>query len=596
MIAKICKNHFRCPHFFKKIESIILHFENQIKHIFTYAEIFDLFESNLRILLFLIQKNIFPPEELLYSAIYLYPEIKNRITEQKRIEFDKEFQQIDSIKAFEEKRQIGENDSEICKLIRSDSVVDFIVYISQRNIKVSSQIPDSIYETNSFILKLRTTLIEYAAFFGSIEIFKYLRINKAEMSSSIWLYAIHGRNPEIIHILEEDKIPRNHQKCIEEAIKCHHNEIANYIQDNEKKFDDYSDSYNDSNSEYDYECKIDVPFGIRYYNFEFIHENFFSEKSSFYILCKFGYFSLAKLYLESKGIDQSFLIDIDQFEFSNDYKSNSHLKCVENKETKEKYSIRLSEDEREKFGLEIQMEFKYPCLMELIGYSPIDFVHQDNRVFLYKYYPNGTLESYFKNEVIERSSTKSYILLLGIAIAMRFLEKNSIKNHQFFPSRIFLDENFYPVISDFTFQPFKDVYSDVEPISKEDLVYVAPELFGDLFSDQIKSNVYSYAIMLYQILSGQKPFSKECKNNFSFMKFVEEGMRPDLSIISNNAAYAFLSNCFERRPEERMGFSEIVDFVTNEEFYSYYEDLDHVAVKKFLDIFGDEFNDLKNKF
>ncbi|KAK8895386.1 hypothetical protein M9Y10_023849 [Tritrichomonas musculus] len=326
LIAKICKNHFRCPHFFKKIESIILHFENQIKHIFTYAEIFDLFESNLRILLFLIQKNIFPPEEY-----YI----------QKRIEFDKEYQQIDSIEAFEEKRQIGENDSEICKLIRSDSVVDFIVYISQRNIKVSSQIPDSIYETNSFILKLRTTLIEYAAFFGSIEIFKYLRISKAEMSSSIWLYAIHGRNPEIIHILEEDKFPRNHQKCIEEAIKCHHNEIANYIQDNEKKFDDYSDSYNDNDSEYDYECKIDVPFGIRYYNFEFIHENFFSEKSSFYILCKFGYFSLARLYLESKGIDQSFLIDIDQYEFSNDYKSHSHLKCVENKETKEKCSIEV---------------------------------------------------------------------------------------------------------------------------------------------------------------------------------------------------------------------------------------------------------------
>ena len=51
-------------------------------------------------------------------------------------------------------------------------------------------------------------LIEYASFFGSIQIFKYLYLNgcKSNISqnSSIMVYAIHGCNEEIIHILEKN--------------------------------------------------------------------------------------------------------------------------------------------------------------------------------------------------------------------------------------------------------------------------------------------------------------------------------------------------------------------------------------------------------
>ena len=52
----------------------------------------------------------------------------------------------------------------------------------------------------------KITLIEYADFFGSIQIFNYLRKNGAELESSLWIYAVHGQNPEIINFLEENKI------------------------------------------------------------------------------------------------------------------------------------------------------------------------------------------------------------------------------------------------------------------------------------------------------------------------------------------------------------------------------------------------------
>ncbi|KAK8871386.1 hypothetical protein M9Y10_007111 [Tritrichomonas musculus] len=150
--------------------------------------------------------------------------------------------------SFDQKRKIGENEDYICHLIRNDSIVEFITYINQINISLNDQkIKFSIFETNCFLTKFdEFSLIEYAAFFGSIQIFKYLHINGVELSSSLWIFAIHGRNSEIIHFLEENHIQpedTTYKRCMEESIKCHHNEIINYIKENFYKPENYINVY-----------------------------------------------------------------------------------------------------------------------------------------------------------------------------------------------------------------------------------------------------------------------------------------------------------------------------------------------------------------
>ena len=77
----------------------------------------------------------------------------------------------------EEKKEIGENDSYICQLIREDLVIPFITYVNQTNYSLSKTINKSIYETNSFLSHKDVTLLEYASYFGSIQIFRYLMFN-----------------------------------------------------------------------------------------------------------------------------------------------------------------------------------------------------------------------------------------------------------------------------------------------------------------------------------------------------------------------------------------------------------------------------------
>ena len=80
------------------------------------------------------------------------------------------------------------------------------------------------------------TIIEYASFFGSIQIFQYLFMNNVKLTDSVWLYGIHSNNSDLLrNYIEANSVkPENKmlREILKECIKCHHNDIARYIEDN----------------------------------------------------------------------------------------------------------------------------------------------------------------------------------------------------------------------------------------------------------------------------------------------------------------------------------------------------------------------------
>ena len=147
-------------------------------------------------------------------------------------------------------------------MIRQDSIKEFVSYTNRNYISIKSQIEPSIFETNPFWINKKPTLIEYAAFFGSFLTFQYLRLNGVELNSSLWLYVIHSNNAEMIHFLGG-----LFGKCIKISIKCHHNDIANYLINNlvdytEKQFNIVANYYGNVYS-----------FAIKYHNYCFFPNN-----------------------------------------------------------------------------------------------------------------------------------------------------------------------------------------------------------------------------------------------------------------------------------------------------------------------------------
>ena len=242
LIKRISNDMHRLPLFYDKIFQILNYFKKDIIQSFSNSEIFNIFESNKRIILFLIDNQILTVDKPIATKMC---NEKNGPTYQKYF-----FQEIkpfnDSIRArnmskelhesFEKWRRIGENETTICQLIREDSIKDFIIHINATNFPLTELIKPSFFETNSFLQDRFTTLIEYSAFYGSCQIFKYLYYNKCELTPTLYICAIHGDNPEIIDFLENylpyKNIPNLAKGCYFEAIKCYNNEMAYYFKDN----------------------------------------------------------------------------------------------------------------------------------------------------------------------------------------------------------------------------------------------------------------------------------------------------------------------------------------------------------------------------
>ena len=164
---------------------------------------------------------------------------------------------------------------------------------NQKNIQVNSEINNTIFETNRFLIENKTKLIQCAAFFGSFQIFKYLLLNNANLNSDLWIFAIHGRNYEIIYLLEEKCIECPLSEAVIELIKCNHNEMVEYL----------LNSFSTENSDNNNDKFLNT--SLMSFNFAEII-NFLEYKDPNYLLnlaCKYDYCYIVDLLLNIQYID-----------------------------------------------------------------------------------------------------------------------------------------------------------------------------------------------------------------------------------------------------------------------------------------------------
>ncbi|KAK8837403.1 hypothetical protein M9Y10_036837 [Tritrichomonas musculus] len=296
---------------YDKIEKFFKYFKDEIKTNFTNVELFNLSKKSKLILFILFKNKIIIPNSTIYDLLnestikelklpmFLFPEFKDYFDAKmkKKIKgmlfYNLKLDINDSnfIENFNEYRKSGVNHNYICELIRNDSVVEFIVYVTKNNISLSSKVNPSIFETNWFLIKIeKTSLIEYAAFYGSVEIFKYLKYNNVELKPSLWLYAIHSRNADLIHILEECNI-KTPINFLKELLKLHDFEITNYFIEN--NLIDFNDE--------------DLSPSIKYCNYSYYPTNLCNSKA-FYYYNKCNYKKFFEL-IESE--EKSFTIDFN---------------------------------------------------------------------------------------------------------------------------------------------------------------------------------------------------------------------------------------------------------------------------------------------
>lgn len=276
LLSNIGDYHYRFPSMYTKIEQIISNYKKEITKGISKTDIFKIFNKNKLMLLFLFEEDLITPDEKIaflfttdeykmnFYPHYFLKEFKSFFDEKfiKKInsETNKIFEHKEisekTPEAFERNRKNGVNEDILCQLIRNDSLQQFKSYLKRMHMPQSCVIKLSIFESNPFLSAKKVSLIEYAAFHGSIEIFKYLKENQIELTPNLWIFAVHSQNIKLIQFLEENDVkPPNNSfdDCLVEAIKCHHFDMTKYIVKNLLKNNVNNDTF----------CDI----CIRYYNF-----------------------------------------------------------------------------------------------------------------------------------------------------------------------------------------------------------------------------------------------------------------------------------------------------------------------------------------
>lgn len=611
LIGNISTNHHRSPTFIDRIEKILLLFKDDLVNKLTSKEICETFVHNKVIFLFLIKNDIFKMDNFNIKLIkkyikdtkYFEPEITKK-------KYDPESLSDEYI----DNREKGENESQLCQIIRSDSIDDFIIYVNRTNLSLNSTIKTSEFETNQLLLTRPPTLIEYASFFGSIQIVNYLFFNKATITGSIWKYSIHSNNDELIYFLLRKQIQPDDQTYEEvflESIKCFHNQIAHYIEDNLLKDkddnseeedddkdnsdddeDDDKDSSDDDEDEEDYRVHIYNSYrtnklekvSFKYNNYEFYPERI-SIWSILFLNAK-NESELADLYLESQNINKYFIFNDDDYE-----KVNKN--CMKNKQTGEIYDVDLAESSINNIHIVLFDEAirlkDFPSILEIKGFG---FTEEDRMpFFLYDHLKIDYLVNLYKKEL---TGTQRYILILGITIAMKFLHDNNIILHNLSPLIILIDNNLYPLINITRFFYINDINLFHDP---KLLFFSSPESFCS-GKATFAGNVYTYSLIVYMIITGTFPFNfQHIRSNFGIFRRVEAGLRPSTDNIHSDTIREFLYLCWHSDPQKRLSFDQILDEITREEFYSYFRSFDKELVKKYLDAFTQEdFKKLKDYF
>jgi serine/threonine protein kinase len=206
---------------------------------------------------------------------------------------------------------------------------------------------------------------------------------------------------------------------------------------------------------------------------------------------------------------------------------------------------------------------KHPLIVEFLG--DISHTSDHNSAIVTEFAGNGSLANHLspaKYHLI--SPNKIARIIIGIALAMRFLHSRYFIHCDLNPDNILLDWDWNVRIADFG-QSISlnnpEIPSLIHPKAIDEMLffnssYLAPECYDKSCSQM--SDVFSFGLILYELLTGQPVFSKELTPNQIMFKVIEHEL-PDIPEFVLPSVRDLIKECWAEKPHHRIHFDDIVD-------------------------------------
>lgn len=163
---------------------------------------------------------------------------------------------------------------------------------------------------------------------------------------------------------------------------------------------------------------------------------------------------------------------------------------------------------------------------------------------------------------VQWNATKMAISTLGIAVGMAACHKNKVTHRDLKPANVLLDSQMYPKICDFGMSKVYDHQTDHTVVNIGSPLWTPPEVFAEIRDhDPQKVDVYSYGMILYEMVTGRKPFPPTI-TEFDLKKRVMNGERPTwngLSVDVDDDVKDLIERCLDHDPNRRPTFKELIN-------------------------------------
>lgn len=228
------------------------------------------------------------------------------------------------------------------------------------------------------------------------------------------------------------------------------------------------------------------------------------------------------------------------------------------------------------------VNFKGSCLYNSeIGYDD-DYSDSDsddfdrNRgcptIFL-EYLKNKSLRSNIYEGELKLDPVKRQICIIGLASAVKFLHSRRILHRNLNPETIWLDDNFYPKVFDFSTSRLFSFQNDTpKTVLKNEFVnYQAPELFEsnfDKYDDSI--DIFSLGRLIYLLITCFEPYQHpddpyNICHGYGLQEPITNNKHPFFPDNMSKEFKELLERCWSFNPHDRPTAAEIYNRLFNDD-------------------------------
>ena len=239
---------------------------------------------------------------------------------------------------------------------------------------------------------------------------------------------------------------------------------------------------------------------------------------------------------------------------------------------------RLQFFQREVAVLAVLSKYAHPCLIKFIGATDTP-----PYTIITEYMTKGSLyDDVRKNH--HMTPTQLTIAAYDVARGMQYLHSCQLVHRDLKSLNILLDDDYHIRICDFGFSRSIGGEETFKAQNMGTPQWMAPEILESTRHYTSKIDVYAYAILLTEILTGTTPYQNYDDMKVLKRKIIEEDIRPILPSTCTPMMRDLITQSWDRNPDVRPTFDEIVQRFEKMEIYFQGTDLnilkDHIEKSK----------------